>query len=208
MNAKFENHLPRFAHKPGTISVSIVGGPAPNAADLAVFMGKLASTHDNQAYASLFKYYAPRVKTYLLRCGLTANVADEITQEVMILLWRKAGSFDPSRASASTWVFTIARNARIDYLRRLNALPPPPEAEIDPSLSAETLMINAESADHVRAALSSLSTEQQQIVQLFFMADTPHSAIAATLNLPLGTVKSRIRLALMRLRQLLTETEP
>lgn len=208
MNAKFENHLLHFVHKPGTSSVSTAGSPAPNAADLAVLVGKLASTRDKQAYAALFKYYAPRVKTYLLRCGLTASAADETTQEVMLLLWRKAGSFDPSRASASTWVFAIARNARIDYLRRLDAVPPPPEPDIDPSLSAETLLMNAESANHVRAALTSLSTEQQQIVQLFFMADTPHSAIAATLNLPLGTVKSRIRLALARLRQLLTENEP
>lgn len=188
--------------------MNTAGSPVPDAVDLAIFIGKVAATHDRQAFAVLFKYYAPRVKTYLRRCGLGANAADEITQEVMLLLWRKSGSFDPSRASASTWVFAIARNARIDYLRRLHAVPSPPESDIDHPLSAEALMMNGENAARVRAALTSLNIEQQQIMQLFFMDDTPHSAIAATLNLPLGTVKSRIRLALMKLRQLLTENAP
>lgn len=185
--------------------VSAADGPMPDAADLAAFIRKIASTQDKQAYAVLFKYYAPRVKTYLRRSGLETGVADEITQEIMLSLWRKAASFDPSRASASTWVFAIARNARIDHLRRLRALPPGPDPAIDQPTSAETLLINNETVARLRAALADLNTEQQQIMQLFFLEDTPHNAIATALNLPLGTVKSRIRLAMTRLRQLLLE---
>lgn len=188
--------------------MSAAGTFVPDPGALAALIAKVATTRDKQAYATLFKYYAPRVKTYLRRCGLGSNIADEITQEVMLLLWRKAGGFDPSRASASTWVFAIARNARIDYLRRLQALPAAPESVMASSHSAETLMMNAENVARLRGALATLNFEQQQIMQMFFLAETPHSAIAAVLNLPLGTVKSRIRLAMTRLRQLLIEDEP
>lgn len=208
MDAEFKHHVRRFKHNQAAAAVSAADSPAPNAQALAGFIAKVAATCDKQAYAVLFKYYAPRVKTYLRRCGLGVCAADEVTQEVMLLLWRKASSFDPLRANASTWVFAIARNARIDHLRRIHALPPAPDEDVALSLSAETLMMDAENADRVRTALASLSTEQQQIMQLFFLAETPHSAIATALNLPLGTVKSRIRLAITRLRQLLLEDAP
>lgn len=188
--------------------MSAAGGPVPDAASLAALIARVAVMQDKQAYAALFKYYAPRVKTYLRRGGLDSNAADEVTQEVMLLLWRKAASFDPARAVASTWVFAIARNARIDHVRRIHALPPVPQSVMASPCSAEAQMMNEENVVRLRDALATLNFEQQQIMQMFFLAETPHSAIAAALNLPLGTVKSRIRLAMTRLRQLLREDEP
>ncbi len=161
---------------------------------------------DRTAYATLFKHFAPRVKAYLRRAGLDGAEAEEVTQEVMLSLWRKAGSFDPAIASAATWVFAIARNARIDAQRKRRGLPQAPEPEEEgQSPSAETLTLAFERETLVRAALDTLSAEQKQIVRLSFFSETPHAAIADALCLPLGTVKSRIRLGLARLRAALED---
>ena len=190
--------------------MTALDAPAPGAAALAALIGRVAHLRDRTAYAALFKHFAPRVKAYLRRAGLEGAEAEEVTQDVMLALWRKAESFDPARAGAATWVFAIARNARIDHARRRNgaALPPMPEVEEeDHAPSAETLVLTAERESLVRVALDTLSLEQQQIVQLSFFSEAPHAAIASALNLPLGTVKSRIRLGLARLRAAL-ESEP
>ena len=179
------------------------GSPVPDAATLAALIGRVAHAQDKQAYAALFKHFAPKVKAYLRRSGLGTDSADEVTQEVMLLLWRKASSFDAQRAMASTWIFAIARNARIDHARRSQTLPAAPDPDPEPDPTAETMLMHTENTARLRDALADLSAEQKQIIQLFFLTDTPHSAIATTLNLPLGTVKSRIRLAMNRLRQLL-----
>ncbi len=171
-------------------------------------ISRIAEARDRQAYAALFKHFAPRVKAYLRRGGMEASEAEELTQEVMLSLWRKAGYFDATRGSAATWVFAIVRNARIDHARRrrdvnLAGEPPPEAADLSPS--AETIALTTEREAHLRSALNSLSPEQKQIVQLSFFSDTPHTAIASALNLPLGTVKSRVRLAMAKLRLLLEE---
>ena len=203
--------LPRPAHnRAGVPPVTALDAPAPGAAALAALIGRVAHLRDRTAYAALFKHFAPRVKAYLRRAGLEGAEAEEVTQDVMLALWRKAESFDPARAGAATWVFAIARNARIDHARRRHgpALPAMPEMEEeDHAPSAETLTLTAERESLVRVALDTLSPEQQQIVQLSFFSETPHAAIASALNLPLGTVKSRIRLGLARLRAVL-EGEP
>jgi RNA polymerase sigma-70 factor (ECF subfamily) len=190
----------------GRRPVTRLDANAPDAQDLAALIGAVAHLRDRTAYAVLFKYFAPRVKAYLRRTGMDGTAADEVTQEVMLILWRKAGQFDPARAGAATWVFAIARNARIDHARRRRdvALPDQPElADEARAPSAETLTLTVEREALVRAALKTLSPEQQQIMQLSFFSETSHAAIAAALNLPLGTVKSRIRLGLARLRALL-----
>lgn len=188
--------------------------PAPEAAspppaeDWNHLLTAVAKNGDRQAFALLFRHFAPRLKTYMMRAGTAANTAEEIAQEAMLAVWRKAGYFDPSRGSASTWIFTIARNLRIDALRRKTTTPPPnldpsDEAEIPPSTEDE--MIAAERDARVRTALRTLSQEQSTIVHLSFFEDKPHSEIARQLGLPLGTVKSRVRLALHRFRALLDD---
>lgn len=188
--------------------MTALNSPPPDADSLACMISRVAEARDRQAYAALFKHFAPRVKAYLRRGGMDAGEAEELTQEVMLNLWRKAGYFDASRGGAATWVFAIVRNARIDHARRRKdaRLPnePPPEAA-DPSPSAEAISLSAERDAYLRRALNSLGPEQKQIVQLSFFSDTPHTAIASALNLPLGTVKSRVRLAIARLRILLEE---
>jgi RNA polymerase sigma-70 factor, ECF subfamily len=178
-----------------------------DAAAQARLIGLVASAQDRQAFALLFKHFAPRLKAFHLRAGLNDAAAEELAQETMLLLWRKAASFDPARAGASTWIFTITRNLRIDQSRRQRAAVPEPLLEEDLSPSAEVLCLSNERAERMRGALAALSAEQRRVIELSFFSDTPHSIIAAALKLPLGTVKSRIRLALARLRDALG-TEP
>ncbi len=201
------NPHPRLAHGlASTAPVSTLDAPPPDAAALAALVLRVSQTRDRTAYAALFKHFAPRVKAYLRRAGLEGAEAEEVTQDVMLSLWRKAGSFDPAIASAATWIFAIARNARIDAARKRRGLPAAPEPEEeDHTPSAETLTLTLEREALVRTALGALSAEQQQIMRLSFFSETPHAAIADTLNLPLGTVKSRIRLGLARLRAALED---
>jgi RNA polymerase sigma factor (sigma-70 family) len=179
--------------------------PAP-AVDYAECIVAVARQGDRTAFGRLFEYFGPRLKSYFIRAGLTASQAEELAQETMLTVWRKADQFDPSRAGASTWIFVIARNLRIDLLRRKrseqSALADPFEENDAPLLADETVGA-AEREARVRAALRELSPEQSAVVRLSFFSDTPHGEIARQLGIPLGTVKSRIRLAVARLRELL-----
>jgi RNA polymerase sigma-70 factor (ECF subfamily) len=167
----------------------------------------IAERGDRHAFATLFDYFAPRVKGFLVRRGLNATAAEEIAQETMLVLWRKAGTFSPGRGNAGTWIFTIARNLAVDRQRRDQLALAEANAgdEIDSALSAEARMIGAERENQLRAALAKLSPEQSSIVNLFFFQDRAHSEVATELGIPLGTVKSRIRLAIGRLRTLLDD---
>lgn len=169
-----------------------------NAAVLAV-----ARQRDRKAFQDLFDHFAPRVKGYLMRQGAANAVAEDLAQEALLAVWRKAALFDPAKASASTWIFTIARNLRIDAIRKerrpeLDANDP----ALQPSADREVgeTMDWAQAEDRLRAALANLPLEQARIIELSFLAEKPHSTIAIELGLPLGTVKSRIRLAMARLR--------
>ncbi|MCK0208519.1 sigma-70 family RNA polymerase sigma factor [Starkeya koreensis] len=178
----------------------------PDGDTLARLIRQVATERDRQAYARLYSFFAPRVNAFLRRSGLPPGAAEEVAQETMLSVWRKASYFDPARAGASTWIFTIARNQRIDHLRRMRTAnvaesAVPVEDELEPS--GEALMLCAERESSVRAALKALSEEQATVVRLSFFSDKPHSEIARELGLPLGTVKSRVRLALGRLRALL-----
>lgn len=168
----------------------------------------VACSSDRVAFARLFTHFAPRVKTYLLRVGTTPAIAEDLAQETMLTVWRKAAFFDPARAGAAAWVFTIARNLRIDVLRREHHAAALVEAPPDPSPEpprADALLTAAERERRVRAALVCLSSEQAEVVRLSFFQDKPHAEIERELGIPLGTVKSRLRLAMMRLRLLLDD---
>ena len=169
---------------------------------------RVARTQDRAAFEELFERFAPRVKAYLMRLGAPAQTADDLAQEAMLSLWRKAHLFDPARASVSTWIFTIARNLRIDALRRERNFHSDPMAALeiaDPDANSFATLEAKDDGEVLRAALATLPDEQAQVVQLSFFSDKPHSQIAEDLRIPLGTVKSRLRLAMVRLRAALGE---
>jgi RNA polymerase sigma-70 factor (ECF subfamily) len=164
----------------------------------------VARSRDRSAFARLFDHFAPRINAYLLRLGTDNGSAEELTQEVMVTLWRKAELFDRTKSSVATWLFRIARNRRIDAVRRDRladldpedpALHPSAPEDADDSLSA------AQREERVRIALRELPGEQVDLIKLAFFQGLSHSQIADRTGLPLGTVKSRIRLAFSRLRK-------
>jgi RNA polymerase sigma-70 factor (ECF subfamily) len=180
-----------------------------DAPDFAALVEAIAARQDRAAFTRVFAYYAPRVKAYLIRLGLDGAQAEEVTQEVMVAVWRKAASFDARQASVSTWIFRIARNRRIDVFRRdkretLDAKDPAfePPAEVRPDGAAEA----AEREARVRRAMDDLPPEQRDLVRRAFYEDLSHSEIAASTGVPLGTVKSRLRLAFAKLKLTLADT--
>jgi len=167
----------------------------------------IATRGDRAAFTSLFLRFAPRVKAYLMQLGLDAGSAEELAQEALLLVWRKAAQYDPERASAAAWIFTIARNLRIDVARRTRlAMPvPDPVDEPPPTPPADAILAAEDRGTRIRAALASLPAEQADVVRLSFFDDRPHADIERVLGIPLGTVKSRLRLAMSRLRALLED---
>jgi RNA polymerase sigma factor (sigma-70 family) len=168
---------------------------------------RVAQTRDRAAFAALFAHFAPRMKSYLMRLGTPPGQAEDLAQEAMLTLWRKAALFDPARASASTWMFTIARNLRIDAARRERRIQfGPDDLAPEPETAADTGLETQESENALRQAMRVLPPDQNEIVMQFYFSDKPHSQIAADLGIPLGTVKSRLRLALARLRAAMGQT--
>jgi RNA polymerase sigma-70 factor (ECF subfamily) len=178
--------------------------------DWAELIGRVATRGDREAFKTLFEYFAPRIRGFLIKTGSNADDAEEIAQSAMVAVWTKAAQFDPASAGASAWIFTIARNLRIDAARRAARAGRLVDAEAlddeaDPALAADLIMSRVEDARRVAAAIERLSAEQSTVIRLSFVEERPHSEIATALGLPLGTVKSRIRLAMNRLRELLDE---
>jgi len=164
-------------------------------------MLRIRDAQDEAAFAELFGHFAPRVKAFLMKSGANASLAEECAQDVMATVWQKARLFDPERASVATWVFTIARNRRIDALRKQRRPEPEdlswgPEPEPD---QADALVLQQES-ERLTEALRHLPEKQRELIERAYFGDLSHSEIAAETGLPLGTIKSRIRLALERLR--------
>lgn len=178
--------------------------------ELARLAERVAAARDRTAFAELYDHFAPRINGYLQRLGLEPSKAEEITQDVMVVLWHKAALFDPAKSSLATWLFRVARNRRIDALRRDRSHLVDPE---DPMLRPEeTVPPDREIDDRrrdgrIRAAVAALPQEQLELVRYAFFYGLTHSQIAERAGLPLGTVKSRIRLAFARLRRDL-ESDP
>lgn len=200
----------------GAQNVVVIGRPQPRAKIKAAAAGNgateddfcrlieiIASARDIDAFNRLFRFFAPRLKAYGIRSGASPESAEELVQEAMIAVWRKAHTFDRSKASASTWIFTVARNKRIDLFRRENR----PEVDVnDPwfatqtSGEAEKAVERTQLKKMIDGSVGTLPAAQAEILHKAFYEDMSHSAIAEQLGIPLGTVKSRIRLALERLR--------
>jgi RNA polymerase sigma-70 factor (ECF subfamily) len=180
-------------------------GEVQDGADWAGLMLRVRDHQDRAAFAALFRHFAPRVKAFLMKSGAGAPLADECAQDVMAVLWQKAHLFDPARASVATWVFTIARNKRIDALRKDRRAEPEeldwgPEPEPDQAEAMEA----QEDTERLGRALAALPEKQRALIERAFYGELSHSEIAAETGLPLGTIKSRIRLALDKLRHHMT----
>ena len=172
----------------------------------ATLVRAIATRQDREAFKRVFQFYAPRIQTMLIRSGAISEVAEDLAQETLIAVWHKAGSYDVERATVSAWIFTIARNLRIDRFRKDQrsqlhhiyelvqpAESPPPDAPLEA----------VERESRIRTALDGLPQEQVRVVELSFFEGQAHGDIARTLGIPLGTVKSRLRLAMARLREFL-----
>lgn len=170
---------------------------------MADLLQRVAANGDVEAFRALFETYAPRVKSYMLRQGADAATAEELAQETLLAVWRKAGLYSGDKGSATTWIFTIARNLRIDRLRREVVWQPLPEnnderPSEDPTPDEE--LSERERGERVRAMLAQLPPDQSEVINLAFIEGLSHSEIAERLKLPLGTVKSRMRLAYQKIR--------
>ena len=163
----------------------------------------VAESRDRKAFKRLFNYFGPRIKGFCQNNGSTADRADEVVQEAFVNVWRKANLFDPKKASAGAWIFAIARNSRIDLIRKENR----PEADTtDPFFdqnepeSPLTVLETERRSALLRNFVKELPAEQQDVLKLAFFEEKAHSEVAEELGIPLGTVKSRIRLAFSRIR--------
>jgi RNA polymerase sigma factor (sigma-70 family) len=176
-----------------------------NRAELAELVTAVARHRDRAAFTRLFDFFAPRLEAYLIRLGTSSGMAEEISQDVMVTLWRKAELFDPAKSSVTTWIYRIARNRRIDAARRdrMDYMDPmdsafegaADDAELDVAVDLQ------QREEALRVAIKDLPDEQLTLVKMAFFDSMSHSAIAEMTGLPLGTVKSRIRLAFNRLKR-------
>jgi RNA polymerase sigma-70 factor (ECF subfamily) len=165
----------------------------------------IGESQDRAAYTRLFRHFAPLIKAFALSgSALSATHADELVQEVMLKIWQKAKGFNPEKAAASTWVYTIARNCRTDMFRRLQKFDTPlAEEDFSPDQSDEEPFMQLQSkrsADRIREMMGNLPADQTQILAKVYMEGKSHAEAASELDLPLGTVKSRVRLAVQKLQ--------
>lgn len=184
---------------------------APAADQMKRWLAAVATEQDRAAFGELFRFFAPRVASFMQRGGLSPSEAEEIAQETMVAVWRKAALYDPAQAGVSTWVFTIARNLRIDRARKDHRAREGAAAlgyeplELENSAEEDTLASERDAS--VRRAMESLSPAQAAVLKLSFFSEKPHAQIARELNIPLGTVKSRARLAMAKIRTILEQDQ-
>lgn len=174
-----------------------------SSSDVNSWLNAIAKKADMESFRHLFDYFAPRLKSFVMSQGTDPQLAEEVVQETMVKVWRKAHQFDLAKASASTWIFTIARNMRVDLLRKINRPVPDyndPAFIHDPEPLAPEIMARNQDAEELNRLISTLPIEQQEVLNLAYFEHMAHAGIADQLNIPLGTVKSRIRLALKRIR--------
>ena len=171
---------------------------------MAELISRVASRSDVEAFRKLFQSFAPRVKAYMMRQGADANTAEELAQETLLTVWRKAALYSSDKGSAATWIFTIARNLRIDRLRRevpWQQLPEGHDENASDDMPADEVVVGRERQKRVQEVLATLPADQLEVVTLAYIEGLSHSEIADRLKLPLGTVKSRMRLAYQKIRE-------
>jgi RNA polymerase sigma-70 factor (ECF subfamily) len=166
-----------------------------------VWMLAVRDDRDRNAFADLFDYFAPRLKGFIIKTGVSGAQAEEIVQDVMLTVWRKSAQFDPHRAQVSAWIYQIARNRQIDLIRKYNR-PLPEELIESPGTESDAgqMLAMDQEAQHLKQALSKLNESQRHVIEKAYMGELTHQQISDQTGLPLGTIKSRIRLGLERLR--------
>lgn len=175
--------------------------PPLSEADRAALIHAIARSGDRTAFIALFEFYAPRIRAQAVRFGLNPEAAEDVAQDAMLSIWRRASQFDSARGPASAWVFTIATNARIDRMRRDKYMARSQSLDPEsPLFATDPVDTGGADARRLGSIVQALPEDQRQIVHLSFFADLPHGEIARRLGIPLGTVKSRIRLAISKLR--------
>jgi RNA polymerase sigma-70 factor (ECF subfamily) len=191
----------RLACKVARERMPVTTGTSTTFTEQTEWMLKVRDARDRVAFAKLFDYFAPRLRGMLMKNGFGAAQADDVIQDVMLSVWRKAHSFNPERANVSGWIFQIARNRQIDVIRK-DRRPMPEELAMPEStdIDGEQVLGIEQEAANLRAAISRLNPEQRDLVQKAYLGELTHSEIQAQTGLPLGTIKSRIRLGLERLR--------
>ena len=197
---QIEARVPRLRSKNTSIDTEHLNG----------LLEKVAVSQDKAAFKELFTHFAPRIKGFFQGQGSSSDKADEVVQEAMVNVWRKSHLFDPTKAKASTWIFTVARNARIDLLRKENRPEPDftdPSFFTDNEPQPDEIYERDDEAQRLQVVLAQLPEEQSTVLRLAFFEQKAHAEIAEELGLPLGTVKSRIRLAFKRLRKELGENQ-
>jgi len=178
--------------------------PIMSTVAMADLLGRVAEKRDPSAFVTLFEMFAPRLKAYMLRQGADANTAEELAQETLLTVWRKAQLYSSDKGSATTWIFTIARNLRIDRLRKevpWQELPEGRDEEPANDTPPDEAASQLERKARVHAAMKHLPDDQLQVVRLSYINGLSHSEIAERLAVPLGTVKSRMRLAYQKIRE-------
>lgn len=178
-----------------------VSEPQSEFSQQTIWMLAVRDNRDRDAFSDLFDYFSPRLKSVAMRSGASSQQAEEIVQDVMLTIWRKAASFDPHRAPVSAWIYKIARNRQIDILRKERR--PEPEAledDLECEPDASQIMAVEQEASKLRNALARLSRDQRDMIEKAYLGELTHQEIQKQTGLPLGTIKSRIRLGLERLR--------
>jgi len=173
--------------------------------ELSNYLKDIGENQDKSAFSSIFKYFAPRLKSFFIKLGCSDSQAEEIIQEVMIAVWTKSSTYDRAKSSVSTWIYTIAKNKRIDKIRkekRHNTVESDDSLEIPVASKQEENLLSTEVNEKIHHSLQFLPEEQAELLKLSYFYEKTHSDIARDLSLPLGTVKSRIRLALSKMKNL------
>lgn len=183
-----------------TATIAVVHDKGEEQLDL---IARVARNRDREAFRTLFEHFGPRIKALMLKSGADPDQAEDLVQDVMVTVWRKVELFRPDRGSVATWIFTIARNARIDRLRRGVSRPYEDVEAMDIASEepdGEAVTLASQRSDRVAEAMTVLPEEQRRIIEMAFVEDLAQSEIASRLDLPLGTVKSRMRLAYEKLK--------
>ena len=203
MQLQFNSHKSLTAMETSNIKVDIRNFNSDD--ELALCLKSIGKSQDRQAFSIVFKYFAPRLKSFLIKAGSTESQAEEVIQEVMIAVWTKAATYDNNKSSVSTWVYTIARNKRIDKIRkeRRHYLSESDEGlEIPVASTQENEIFSEQLSSSLKKYMSNLPEEQSKLLKLSYFYNKTHADISEELRIPLGTVKSRIRLALTKMRHL------